>query len=380
LLIFAACGFAFATWASRLVAVRLALGVDPDEMGLLLLCWSAGSVAGMPLAGRLIARFGGRRLITAAAAVAVAALAGAGLAVAAGSAAAVAGLLVALGLGVGVWDVSMNVAAGDVERALARSIMPRFHAGYSLGTVLGAALGAGAARLGVPVAAHLAASALVCLAAVLWGASALLAGGASAAAGRARRASRERSAWREPRVVLLGLAVLSLTLVEGGANDWMASGVVEGFGTSESVGIVCLAVFLAAQTAARVFGTHAVERLTRPAVIRASAVFALVGVAMFALGPSLAWVFAGAAWWGVGAALVFPLGMSAASDDPLRAARRTSVVATIGYGAFLAGPPLLGFLAEHIGFRHAMLVLAAPVALAAALAGAARQEPPTGPN
>jgi MFS family permease len=345
----------------------------------------------MPLAGRLIARFGGRRLVIAAAAVAVTGLAAAGLAVTAGSAVAVAALLVALGLGAGVWDVAMNVAAGDVERALARSIMPRFHAGYSLATVVGAAVGAGAARLGVPVAVHLAAAAVVCLAAVLWGASTVLAGGAFAASDRtgpARSAAgspppgggvRQRSPWREPRVVLLGLVVLSLTLAEGGANDWMASGVVEGFRVSESVGIACLAVFLAAQTAARVFGAPAVDRFTRPAVIRASAGFALVGVAMFALGPSLAWAFSGAAVWGVGAALVFPLGMSAASDDPLLAARRTSVVATIGYGAFLSGPPLLGLLADHIGFRHALLALSAPVVLAAALAGVARPDPPARP-
>ena len=67
--------------------------------------------------------------------------------------------------------------------------------------------------------------------------------------------------------------------------------------------------------------------------------------------------------WGAGAALGFPVGMSAAADDPVRAAARVSVVSTIGYSAFLAGPPLLGLLAQHVGYRHALLVIVVPVVL-----------------
>ncbi|WP_342662530.1 MFS transporter [Acaricomes phytoseiuli] len=62
--------------------------------------------------------------------------------------------------------------------------------------------------------------------------------------------------------------------------------------------------------------------------------------------------------WGAGAALGFPTGMSAAADDPVRAARRVSVVSTIGYLGFLAGPPLIGFLADHITLRLTLLVIA----------------------
>jgi MFS family permease len=421
----------------------LELGVEPDQMGLLLLCWSAGSIVTMPVGGRLIGRFGGRRVLTVCGAVALVGLVGAGAGAEARSVPLVAAALGLLGLGVGLWDVAMNVAASDVERAVGRSVMPRFHAGYSFGTVLAAVLGAGLAMAGVPVVAHFTVVAVFCLLGLVWGARTLLPGGAmdsdqvavrrtaaaaaaaaatadglgqsglakdapaaevawqaeaveappaerpawrpgaeSAASGgrtaageSAGRPPREpaRSAWGEPRVLLVGVMVLALTLAEGAANDWMASGVVQSFGTGEAAGIAALAVFLTTQTATRVFGTRLVDRFGRPAAIRASAAVALVGVALYSLGPNLAWVFGGAALWGAGAALVFPLGMSAAGDDPARAARRTSVVATIGYGAFLTGPPLLGFVASQIGFRHAMLVLAVPVALAIALASATRR-------
>ena len=62
--------------------------------------------------------------------------------------------------------------------------------------------------------------------------------------------------------------------------------------------------------------------------------------------------------WGLGSALGFPVGMSAAADDPARAARRVSVVSTIGYGAFLAGPPLLGFVGDQVGTLNSLLVIA----------------------
>ena len=86
--------------------------------------------------------------------------------------------------------------------------------------------------------------------------------------------------------------------------------------------------------------------------MRIFAALALVGLALVVFGGStLPVAMAGAALWGLGTSLGFPVGMSAASDDPRRAAGRVSVVATIGYVAFLAGPPLIGFLAERR--RHA---------------------------
>lgn len=77
----------------------------------------------------------------------------------------------------------------------------------------------------------------------------------------------------------------------------------------------------------------------------------------------------------MGAALGFPVGMSAAADDPVRAAGRVSVVSTIGYTAFFMGPPLIGMLAEHVGYRSALLVILAPIALGLVLAGVAKPLP-----
>jgi cyanate permease len=87
--------------------------------------------------------------------------------------------------------------------------------------------------------------------------------------------------------------------------------------------------------------------------------------------------FVGSVMWGVGASLGFPVGMSAAADEAEHAAARLSVVASIGYTAFLAGPPLLGFLGDRVGILHALLVVGA-LALPAMLAVPAARPPVLG--
>jgi MFS family permease len=123
----------------------------------------------------------------------------------------------------------------------------------------------------------------------------------------------------------------------------------------------------------RFLGTALLDRFGRVAVLRLCAGLALVGLLIFGLVPDdMLWLaVAGAVLWGMGAALGFPVGMSAASDDPLRAAARVSVVSTIGYTAFLAGPPLLGLLAGHLGYRHALLVIVVPIVIGLLVVNAA---------
>ena len=98
----------------------------------------------------------------------------------------------------------------------------------------------------------------------------------------------------------------------------------------------------------------------------------LPGLGLFVFAGNVWLAAVGAALWGVGAALAFPMGMSAAADDPKHAAARVSVVSTIGYVAFLAGPPLLGYLGDLTGIHLALLAIGAPILVALLLAGAAK--------
>jgi MFS family permease len=111
----------------------------------------------------------------------------------------------------------------------------------------------------------------------------------------------------------------------------------------------------------------------RVPVVRGLVVVAIAGLLVFAFGPSTPVAFAGAVLWGSGVSLGFPVGMSAGADDPALAAPRVSVISTIGYCAFLCGPPLIGFLGQHFTVLHALTVVILLLALAGAIAGSVRQ-------
>src|SRR4029453_16496753 len=143
--VFILSGFSFASWASRIPQVRDALSLSPRDLGLVLLAAAVGSVVSMPLAGLVIARLGTARTVAV-----MAVLAAVGVATSAGGyrggvGPGVAGLFL-VGVGLGTWDVAMNVEGAAVEQRLGFSIMPRFHAGFSVGTVVGAAIGSAAGR------------------------------------------------------------------------------------------------------------------------------------------------------------------------------------------------------------------------------------------
>jgi predicted MFS family arabinose efflux permease len=123
-------------------------------------------------------------------------------------------------------------------------------------------------------------------------------------------------------------------------------------------------------TLGRWFGPALLDHYGRAPVVRALAVTSLVGLLLFVFGSNAPVAFAGALLWGLGASLGFPVGMSAAADDPAKAAARVSVVASIGYCAFLGGPPLIGFLGDHITVRKALIAVAVLLGVAILLARA----------
>ena len=376
---FVAAGLAFASFIARTPALRDSLDLSTGQLGLLLLCMSGGAVAGLPLSGPIVHRLGpGRSVLAGALSMTIGlALLAIGMFTALVPVAAVG--LVAAGLGTGVWDVAMNVEGADVERRLGRSLMPRLHAGFSLGTVAGAGIGAACAAVGIPLPAQLI-GVIVLLPIVVAVAVRHFLPVPEADPGETRSGSGVLTAWREPRTLVVGLMVLAFAFTEGTANDWIAIAMVDGHGTSETLGAIAFGFFVAAMTAGRMVGGTALERFGRVAVVRATAVIALAGLLLMLLGGSVPVALSGALLWGVGASLGFPVGMSVAADDPARAAARVSVVSSIGYTAFIAGPPLVGLLGEHAGILRALFVVLGALLLGLLAAGAARPLAPRPPN
>ncbi|MGH3874857.1 MAG: MFS transporter [Pseudonocardiaceae bacterium] len=368
---FAVSGVALASFISRVPGIRDTLGLSAVQLGLLLLCASGGSIMGLPLSGRIVHRLGPARAV----------LTGA-LTVTAGLLPLAAGLqtddvrlaaigFVLIGLGIGIWDVAMNVAGADVERRLGRSLMPRLHAAFSVGTVAGAGVGAASATTGVPLAVQVFVVAAIVPGSMTVAVRFFLPGNHDAAQD-ASGSCGVLAAWAEPRTLLIGLLVLGFAFIEGSANDWIAVAMVDGYGTSEAVGAIGFGLFVLAMTVGRLVGGSALDRFGRVAVLRLTAASTAAGLLAVVLGGSTAWALAGAALWGLGASLGFPVGISAAADDSVRAAARVSVVTSIGYTAFLAGPPLIGLLAQSAGIRQALLIVLSAVVLGLLASGASR--------
>jgi MFS family permease len=362
-------GLVFASWVSRIPEVRASFDLTNGQLGLLLLAIALGSVLALPTTGAAINAMGTVRIVRLGAGAATLGMVAAAIGLGDVLPLTVAGLFV-YGLGIGVWDVAMNVEGAEVERGLGRTIMPRFHAGFSGGTVVGALLGVLLIELGVPALVHLVGIALLAVV-LVWRASPSFLPVAERHEVSASSAAR---AWLEPRTLLIGVMVLALAMTEGTANDWLAVALVDGHDVSHAVGVAGFAVFVLAMTAGRFAGTGLIDRFGRVAVLWGTMALAGAGVLLIVLAEQPALVVVGIVLWGVGASLGFPVGMSAAADDPVRAASRVSVVSTIGYAAFLAGPPLLGFVGDEVGTLNALLVVAVLLMPAALVVPAAREQ------
>jgi MFS family permease len=375
--VFAVNGFSFAAWASRIPDTKAQLGLSSGQLGLLLLALSAGAVIGLPSSGWLAGRYGPVGAVRLGLAGLVAGVAAIAIGIdLADSVPLVATGLFAAGLGTGIWDVGMNLEGAAVEQRLGRNLMPRFHAAFSAGTVVSALIGAGLSWAGVPIGAHLVVVVALVAVVVMTATTAFLPrSDTTPAATDETRAPSVLSAWREPRTLLIGVLVLIAAFTEGAANDWLSVAMVEGYHLPSWAGVLGFAAFLTFMTLGRVLGTNLLDRYGRLPVLRVLLTLAGFGCLLVVYG-NVPLAYLGAAIWGVGVSLGFPVGMSAAADDTTRAAARMSVVSTIGYSAFLAGPPLLGFLGDHVGVLHALLAVGAGILIALAVVPAVREPRP----
>ena len=321
-----------ASWATRTPAIRDILSVSIAEMGGVLFGLSIGSMSGILCSAWLVKRFGTRNVILVTMSCALIGMMILSLALWLTSP-----LLFAVGLGVfgasfGSAEVAINVEGAAVEREMNKTVLPMMHGFYSLGTLAGA--GMALTAFGVPATVHILLAALVGIAPIYIAIQAIPDGTGKNAADGTQHGEKGVPFYRDIQLLLIGVVVLAMAFAEGSANDWF------------------------------------IDRYSRVAVVRASALMGALGIGLIIFVDS-AWV-AGVSvvLWGLGASLGFPLTISAASDTGPDAPTRVSVVATTGYLAFLVGPPLLGYLGEHYGLRSAMLVVLALVILAAIVAKA----------
>ncbi|MCU1572498.1 MAG: hypothetical protein JWO93_580, partial [Micrococcaceae bacterium] len=373
-------GLGMSSWVVRTPAVRDLLHASTAQMGLVLLGLSVGSMTGI-LSSAGAVRRGGVRLTTAIGGSAFTlGIATIGLSAGASSGVgAFVGLALA-GFGIGLSEIALNVEGAALEVLSGKSVLPALHGCYSLGTVAGALVGIGLTAIDFPVTWQLLAIALLggtLLASVIRAVPAregqvtTAAVPSSSSPDSAPRWRSWLAVWQQPRLLMLGLIVLALALAEGSATDWLPLLMVDGHGATATAGTVVFAGFAAAMTAGRFAGGPLLARFGNAAVLRVSTLVSAAGIATIVFVDNPVIAGSGVVLWGLGAALGFPVTISAAgdSDNPTSS---VAAVTTAGYVAFLVGPPLLGFLGQTFGLRAAMILILVIVALSSLLTSAAK--------
>jgi hypothetical protein len=364
-------GALFASWASRIPALSDRVGASTGALGLALLAPALGAVVAMPLVGRLLPGRSSRTFCRLAAVGLMAAILLPGLA---RGVAALAGGLFVVGIANSSLDLAMNAQGVSIERHLSRPILSSLHAAFSFGGFAGAGLGALAAELGIAPLPHLAAAAL------LFGIPGLIATGRLMAQDEDVDAQAPRLNWmRVPaRLALVGAACFFCLMAEGGASDWSAKLVRDDLAGSAALGAIAYAVFSVAMGTGRLVADRMWARWGAVGLLRRCGTLAGLGFAAGLAPATGTAAIAGFAALGLGLAGVVPTLFRAAADQPgLATGPALSVVSSLGYLGFLAGPPLIGGVAQLTSLRVACGLLAVAGLLVVALApnAAVRRQP-----
>ncbi|MEY4390754.1 MAG: hypothetical protein RLZZ400_497 [Actinomycetota bacterium] len=365
---FVGMGLAWAAMLARMPFIKDNLGVTKSELGFLLLCGGIGSLIGLNLVGRMIAKRGTRIWLKIFFPFYGALTICSAISIETHQPILFAAIGFLSGAAAGITDVAVNVDGTELEKITKRNLMPRLHAGFSIGTLIGSAWGAFTAAINLDLVLTVAPLALFqMIAPFAFGRFIPAKTGIDTGAHDDERSKRHWFSWV---LVFFGIGILGMTLGEGGAGDWMALGFKEGYGVSDAEAGISFSVFFAGMVLVRFFGGSIADRLGKGRALQLLAATGVAGILITILGaPNVALGWLGAALWGAGVALGFPLFLSAAGEGE-NSARRVSFVAAWGYGAFLTGPPILGFVADHFGTLNMFYVIAAfmVVALFASLA------------
>ncbi|MCG7381316.1 MFS transporter [Paenibacillus sp. ACRRY] len=375
-LLFALPGLSFASWVARTPAVRDTLNVSTAEMGMIIFALSIGSLTGLLTAGSVIARQGARLVIVISSLMIVIGFVVIGIGASIQVMSIVMTGLLLFGCGFGAAEVGLNMEGSAVEKALNKVLLPAFHGFFSVGTLAGAVIGIGAEAIELPIIIHFSILALFITVILLscfrflpevTGKETI-----QASSQKGTGVKMQLKVWTEKRTLLIGVMVLGMAFAEGSANDWLPLIMVDGHGVNALTGSLIYGLFVTAMTLGRFSGGWVLNRYGRVRVLTGCAVSAILGLILVIWGQHYILAAIGVLLWGLGASLGFPVGLSAAGDEPEGAAARVGAVATSGYIASLVGPPFLGFLGEHFGLLNAMIAVMIGVIISGSLTRAAK--------
>ena len=358
-------GFLVGSWAPKIPVLMARLDITESVMGLLILAFGLGSIVIMPIFGTLTARNGSAPILKLAALLVLPLLLLISLAPAL---AATAVVVFAFGGLVGGMDVAMNTNAVAVEKRMSRAIMSSCHGFWSLGGLIGAALGG--VLLGALGEIGHAIAVTVLAALVTLPVLPLIAQDQPTAEAKAATPLRFPSS---PLPYLVGIMALFSMIPEGAILDWSALYLQRDHGADIELAALGFAAFSATMAIMRFAGDAIRHRLGAVTTLRVCGAFALTGMVIGALAPTAELVILGFAIAGIGISNMVPIAFSAAGNLPgVPPGIGLSIVTVTGYSGILVAPSAIGFIAEHTGFSPVLLGTAGLILVTLALSRLAR--------
>ncbi|MFD7447813.1 MFS transporter [Kitasatospora sp. NPDC059827] len=364
--LFFALGFQYATWVSRVPALKARLDLGEAQIGLLLMTCGIGAAVSFPLVAVLMRRFGSRLLsVLSALALGVVLLA---LSVVPNYPVT---LLVLFfdGVAVGCLNVAMNAQGAALEARFERTTMSRLHATFSAGSLLAALLASGVNAFTGSLVVHFGLAAALLAVLALAARPGLLAerpdgaenpDGAAAPAEQAGKKTRRGFALPAAATLWMGLAMVFGTVTEGAMNDWSAlylKDVVDAGAGLAPLGIAVVSVMM---VCARIFADGWRTRFGDGRIVRTGSLLAGLGLALALLTGGVVPTLLGFACVGLGVAAVTPCVYVAAARQGSDA---LSLVAAMGTTGLLAGPAVIGFIASGTSLVWGMAAVAASAAV-----------------
>lgn len=356
-------GVGLASWASHVPYIKEKFALSEAVLGMALLAVAAGSVSALLLGGQLVARLGSRAVTIGGAFGFCVALS---LLLVVPVFALLFPVLAFFGACIGAMEVAINVQAIGVEERFGRPIMSSFHALFSVGGLLGAAIAAFTLRAGVPPVAHMVAIAIGLAVLTVFAMPHLLPSDGEQA--------HDGPAIALPTGPLLGLGILAFfcLVAEGAMADWSAVYLRESLGTEASFAAAGYAAFSVAMAVGRFSGDTLRSRLHAVTLVRLSGALAAMGLGLGLLAAQPLATLAGFACVGLGLSNVVPVLFTAAGRTPgVPMSTGIAAVASFGYFGFLLGPPVIGFVAQLTTLTWGLGVLVLLLTLIALLAGGA---------
>jgi MFS family permease len=359
-------GLLIASFAVRTPSLKQDLDLTAGQLGLLGALFGVAGVLAMQLSGALTARFGGRRIVGITSPMLPVLLIGIGVAP---EFLTMALAQMVFGAVHGVLDVSMNVHAVAVERAAKRRIISGCHGAWSIGSIIGALVGSGAAHVDMSRTEHFALLAAVLVPVALVAGRFLLPtqadrGPEKAESSLAARWTSWRTGWTRTLLVFGAMGVMVMT-AEVAVADW--SGVFLHEDRQASLGLAGLAyvAFAICQTTPRLVGDRIQARVSATRLLRWSGVTAAAGMAVVVLSPT-PWVgIAGFGIVGLGVSLALPVlfgavghyGAELSGGSDAGAAAMVSRFSTMTYSGILVGPAVIGWIADSIGLPWTLALM-----------------------